>query len=295
MRRILITGGTGQVGTELLRCRWQSDVELVAPTRDEFDLRDADNIESYVTKGGFCAVINSGAYTAVDGAEDEVLTAWKVNALAPAAMAASTKKCGIPIVQLSTDYVFDGTKNVPYVEDDPVAPISVYGASKAAGEQAIRTANPRHVILRTAWVFSEHGSNFVDTMLRLGADRESLNVVDDQCGSPTSASDIATVLQIIVSRFLESESAPAGTFNFVNTGEATWCEFAREIFAIRADAGHRVPVIRPILTSGYPTKAKRPSNSRLSSAKLRREYGIVPRPWKEALAAVLSNLGRKSF
>ncbi|OMQ42894.1 dTDP-4-dehydrorhamnose reductase [Ensifer sp. 1H6] len=290
MRRILITGGTGQIGTELLRCRWPCDIELIAPTRQELDLSDGDSIERYIDKGAFCAVINSGAYTAVDRAEGDVLTAWKVNALAPAAMAWATKKCDIPIVQISTDYVFDGVKNTPYIEDDPVAPLGVYGASKEAGEQAVRTANPRHVILRTAWVFSAHGTNFVRTMLRLGAERDVVSVVDDQVGCPTAASDIAAVLATITCRLIEDTSAPVGTYCFVNAGDATWYDFAREIFQQRKRAGYSIPTLEAIGTSEYPTPARRPANSRLSSDKLKRDFSVEPRHWPVALKQVLESL-----
>ncbi len=290
MRRILITGGTGQVGTELLRCLWPSDIELIAPTRRELDLTDCDTIESYIAAGDFCAVINSGAYTAVDRAESDVLTAWKVNALAPAAMAAATKKSGVPIVHVSTDYVFDGAKDRPYVEDDAVAPLGVYGASKEAGEQAVRTGNPRHVILRTAWVFSAQGANFVKTMLRLGKERTLLKVVNDQHGSPTAASDIASAIATITYRLIESESAPVGTYSFVNAGEATWYDFAREIFLQRRSAGYTVPALEPIRTNQYPTPAQRPANSRLSTDKLKRDFGVEARDWTVALQQVLASL-----
>lgn len=290
MRRILITGGTGQVGTELLRCSWRSDIELVAPTRQELDLSDCDSIEAYIAAGDFCAAINSGAYTAVDQAEGDVLTAWKVNALAPAAMAAATKKCRIPIVHVSTDYVFDGAKKEPYVEDDPVAPLGVYGASKEAGEQAVRTGNSRHVILRTAWIFSAHGTNFVKTMLRLGEERPLIKVVNDQQGCPTAASDIASALATVTLRLTEDEGAPVGTYNFANAGEATWYDLACEIFQQRRSAGYEVPALEPIGTSQYPTPARRPANSRLSTDKLRRDFVVEPRAWSIALRQVLASL-----
>ena len=286
MRRLLITGGTGQVGTELLNCHWPADTELVAPTRQELDLSDFDSIGTYISQGEFDAVINCGAYTAVDKAESEVLTAWKINALAPAALAAATKIAGIPLVHLSTDYVFDGSKIEPYTEDDPVAPLGVYGASKEAGEQAVRTGNPRHVILRTAWVFSAHGSNFVKTMLRLGKERELVKVVDDQMGCPTAASDIAAVVRQIVVRLIEDLKAPVGTYHFVNSGAATWCTFALDLFTKREAAGFKVPKIEAIATEDYPTPARRPRNSQLSTEKLKRDYGVQPRDWPTALEDV---------
>lgn len=293
MRRILITGGTGQVGTELLGSSWASDIELVAPTRKELDLSYCDGIEGYISAGDFCGVVNSGAYTAVDRAESDILTAWKVNALAPAAIAAATKRLGIPLVHVSTDYVFDGSKNGPYVEEDPVMPLGVYGASKEAGEQAVRTGNPRHVILRTAWVFSAHGSNFVKTMLRLGEERTLLKVVDDQCGSPTSASDVASAIAAIACRLIEQDTAPLGTYSFVNAGEATWYRFAQEIFQQRKSAGYDAPALEPIRTDQYPTPARRPANSRLATDKLRRDFGIEPRVWTAALQQALVYLSEQ--
>ncbi|WP_457587937.1 dTDP-4-dehydrorhamnose reductase [Ensifer canadensis] len=290
MRRILITGGTGQVGTEMLRHIWPDDIQLVAPTRRELDLSDCESIGNFIAAGDFCGVINCGAYTAVDRAEDEVLTAWKVNALAPAALAVASKKRGIPIVHVSTDYVFDGLKNAPYTEDDPVAPLGVYGASKEAGEQGIRTGNPHHIILRTAWIFSAHGSNFVKTMLRLGKERSLIRVVNDQRGCPTGASDIASALRLITLRLTEDKGAPVGTYNFVNAGGATWYDLAREIFEQRKGAGHEVPALEPIGTSEYPTPARRPANSRLATEKFRRDFDMKPRDWTAALQQVLASI-----
>ncbi|WDZ80913.1 dTDP-4-dehydrorhamnose reductase (plasmid) [Ensifer adhaerens] len=289
-RRILITGGTGQVGTELLRYPWPEDIQLVAPNRHELDLTDCDSIDQYISTGDFSAVINSGAYTAVDRAESDVVTAWKVNALAPAAIAAASKRIGIPLVHLSTDYVFDGVKNGPYFEGDSVAPLGVYGASKEAGEQAVRTGNPRHVILRTAWVFSAHGTNFVKTMLRLGAQGGLIRVVDDQIGSPTAASDIAMAVATITNLLIERSHAPTGTYGFVNSGQTTWFGFAQEIFRQRKDAGFLVPSLEPIATSQYPSPARRPANSRLSTEKVRRDFALEPRNWVDALKPVVESI-----
>jgi dTDP-4-dehydrorhamnose reductase len=288
--KILVTGGTGQVGTELCRFPWPVDVEIVAPGRATLDLCDPDGIKTFVAEENLSAVINPAAYTAVDKAESDVVGAWTVNALAAAALAEATKKAGIPLVQVSTDYVFDGSSRSPYRESDPVAPLGVYGASKEAGEQAVRTANPRHVILRTAWVFSPHGNNFVKTMLRLAADRSSLRVVDDQRGSPTAAKDIAAVLAAITVRLIADDKAPTGTYHFVNSGEVTWCGFAREIFRQRAKAGYKIPDVEAITTADYPTPARRPAYSGLSTQKLNRDFGIVPRDWRDALSDTLSQL-----
>ncbi len=218
------------------------------------------------------------------------MTAWKVNALAPAALAWATAQAGIPMIQLSTDYVFDGSKAGAYVEDDPVGPVSVYGASKEAGEQAVRAGNPRHLILRTAWVVSPYGANFIKTMLRLAQTRDRLTVVDDQHGCPTSAADIAGALAVIAARMANDEAAPTGTYHFVNSGEATWCEFAREVFALARARGLAAPTVEAIPTSAYPTPARRPANSRLDTAKLTRDFGVEPRDWRTAVSEVVEIL-----
>jgi dTDP-4-dehydrorhamnose reductase len=286
---ILLTGGSGQVGTEVVRLA-PAGLNIVAPGRTELDMADPDSIARMVASRPWAAVINSAAYTAVDKAESDIVTAWKVNALGPAALAQATAAAAIPLVHVSTDYVFDGSKDGFYREDDPVAPLGVYGASKQAGEQAVRTGNPRHVILRTAWVVSPHGANFVKTMLRLAETRPELGVVDDQRGCPTSATDIAGVLLKIAQRLITSVDAPTGVYHFVNRGEATWCEFARAIFAVAAERGHPPPKVNAITTADYPTPARRPANSRLDVAKLAQDYAIAPRPWKAALEEIVATL-----
>lgn len=291
--RILITGATGQIGQELCLYVWPAGVEIVAATRDQLDLGDADTIEAFIENGGFDAVINPAAYTAVDKAESDLVTAWKVNALAAAALAAATRKVGIPLLHVSTDYVFDGSKETAYDESDPIDPVGVYGASKAAGELAVRTGNPRHLILRTSWVFSRHGNNFVKTMLRLAADRPLLRVVDDQHGCPTPARDIAATLATIALRMIADPNAPSGTYHFSNQGPVTWCGFAREIFRQRAEAGHPAPEVEGITTADYPTPAKRPANSVLNIGKLAADYAIRPGFWTEALKETLAELDQK--
>lgn len=286
---ILLTGGSGQVGTEVIALA-PAGLNIVAPGRDQLDLADPDAIAALVASRPWAAVINCAAHTAVDRAETEIVEAWKANALAPAALAQATAKAGVPLIQVSTDYVFDGSKAGFYVETDPVAPVSVYGASKEAGEQAVRTGNPRHVILRTAWVVSPHGANFIKTMLRLAETRPELRVVDDQHGCPTSASDIAQALLAIAQRMIADPQAPVGTYHFVNSGEATWCGFARAIFEIAAEHGRPAPKVEGITTADYPTPARRPANSRLDVAKLAHDYAIAPRPWRTAVEEIVETL-----
>lgn len=283
---ILVTGGSGQVGGALVRLA-AGNMEIVAPDRAGLDLRDPAALAAMVGSRRWAAVVNCAAYTAVDKAESDSVAAWQVNALAPAALAAATAAANIPIVQLSTDYVFDGTSPTPYGEEDRVAPLGVYGASKLGGELAVRTANPAHIILRTAWVVSTTGSNFIKTMLRLGADRPQLRVVADQQGCPTSADDIARAILTIVSHL---GSGPYGTYHFVNDGEATWHGLAEAVFARAAGHGRTAPSVEPIATRDYPTPAARPANSRLATAKIGRDHGVVPRDWHVAVDEIVDTL-----
>ena len=287
---ILITGGAGQIGLELQAVDWPKNVVIHAPTRAEMDLSDVTSVRAAFAKTTFAAVINSGAYTAVDKAEEEIAAAFAANAMGPAVLAEVTREAGVPLVQVSTDYVFDGSKDGLYVEDDPIGPLGVYGASKLAGELAVRSGNPRSVVLRTAWVLSVHRSNFLKTMLRLAVDRPALRVVDDQHGCPTSARDIAEALQNITLKMIADIDAPIGVYHFVNDGETTWAGLARDIFALSAAAGGPSATVEGIPSADYPTPARRPSNSRLSTEKLTRDYAIAPRPWQAAVAEVIAEL-----
>ena len=288
---ILVLGGAGQVGTELQAHAWPAGIAVHAPGRADLDITDADAVAAALAARDYRAVINTAAYTAVDKAESDVVAAWRLNALAPAILAAATAAKNIPFVHVSTDYVFAGTKPAgAYAPDEPIDPQSVYGASKAAGELAVRTANPRHAIVRTAWVVSPHRGNFVKTMLRLAAERDALTVVDDQHGCPTSATDLAAALATIAQRLATDGSAPTGTFHYVNAGDTTWCGFAEAIVAASARRGGRSVPVKGIATSAYPTPARRPANSRLSTDSLTTAYGLVPRPWQAALDDILDRL-----
>lgn len=286
---LLLTGGSGQVGTGIKRSN-RDRFDIIAPGRDEVDLCDPASITDYISSRDWAAILNCAAYTAVDKAEADEMTAFKVNAIAPGIIAQAAAERAIPVLHVSTDYVFNGGKRAPYVEDDPVAPLGVYGASKEAGERAVRGAGGRHIILRTAWVVSPWSNNFVKTMLRLAAEREELGVVRDQIGCPTSAVDIAETLLFLTEHLLATPIAPTGTYHFVNAGRASWYDLATHVFLRAAEHGLKVPKVNAITTAEYPTPATRPANSLLSTDKLAIDYAISPRPWQNAIDEILATL-----
>lgn len=289
--RFLLLGGTGQVGEELRALVLPDDVEVVAPSRAERDLADARATMNVIAAEPWSAVINAAAYTEVDRAEGEEAWTFTVNAAAPSRLAAETGRRGIPLVHIFTDYVFDGRKGAPYVEQDEVAPLNVYGRSKLAGERAVGAANPRHIILRTSWVYSPYRKNFVKTILRLTAERDSLSIVADQHGCPTAARDIAKAcLEIALRCAAQPERAPYGVYHFAGEGEATWFEFARAIVDLAADRLGRSPQVVPIKTSEYPTPAARAADTRLDSTAVFRAFGVKPRPWHQALEDTIDRL-----
>ena len=290
-RKIMVIGRTGQVAHELKRGAWPADFVVDFLGRAELDLARSDAARNAVIAARPEIVVNAAAYTAVDAAETDRDAAFAVNRDAPAALAEACAEIGAVLVHYSTDYVFDGTKAGAYVEDDPINPLSIYGASKAEGEAAIRTRLDRHVILRTAWVYSPIGRNFVKTMLRLGAERERLGIVDDQRGSPTAAADIAAATIAICTQLALGRQDGFGTFHFCGGGVASWYEFARAIFAGAAERGLKTPhTVEPIATDAYPTPAYRPRNSALDCGKLERSFGIAAPPWQAALSACLDEI-----
>jgi dTDP-4-dehydrorhamnose reductase len=287
--RFLLFGGTGQVGEEFRALAMPDGVQLVAPSRDALDLEDVGAIARVIAAEPWNAVINAAAYTQVDRAEGEEAVAFAVNAGAPSRLAAETGRRGIPLVHISTDYVFDGTKGAPYVEQDKVAPLNVYGRSKLAGEHGARAANARHVILRTSWAYSPYRTNFVKTILRLAAERERLAIVADQRGCPTAARDIAKAcLDIAMRCTSDPERAPYGVYHFAGAGEASWFELAKAI--VDMSSGRRVgsPQVVPIRTCEYPTPAARPLDARLDCTAVVREFGVDLRPWREALEETIN-------
>jgi dTDP-4-dehydrorhamnose reductase len=283
--RILMFGATGQLAREIL-VRAGSHA-ITALGRGDVDLADADAVEAAVASTDANLVINAAAYTAVDRAESEEELAFAINARAPGSMAMACAAQGLPLVHISTDYVFNGEKAGAWSEDDPIAPLNAYGRSKAAGEAAILATSVRALILRTSWVFSSHGSNFVKTMLRAAETRAELRVVDDQRGRPTAAGDLAAFILDSAPRLIDGNQALFGVFHFAGAGVTTWRSFAEAIFA---ESHGPKPRIVPISTADYPTPARRPRNSALDCAKLAQVFGVSPRPWRDGLIETLNAL-----
>ena len=278
--KILVFGQTGQVATEL-----QRQAAVTALGREAVDLGSPEACAEVIRESDAAAVINAAAWTAVDRAEAEEAAATVVNGAAPAAMAQAAAQKGIPFLHVSTDYVFSGTGTKAWVETDPVAPANAYGRSKLAGEAEVQAAGGNWAILRTSWVFSAHGSNFLRTMLRLGETRETLGVVADQIGGPTPAADIAAALLTMARTMAAGQRG--GLYHFGGQPWVSWADFAREIFA---QAGRKVTVTG-IPTSAYPTPATRPLNSRLDCGAITRDFGLAAPDWKAGVKQVLRDLG----
>lgn len=288
--KVLILGRAGQVARELATADWPAGLEPVIAGRPEFDMARPETLEPLLTRTAPMVVINATAYTAVDKAEAEPGLAFAVNRDGPARLAELCRQRGFALLHISTDYVFDGAKAAPYLEDDAVAPLNVYGASKEAGEAAIRALCSRHLILRTSWVYGVHGQNFVKTMLRLGVERKELRVVADQHGAPTAAADIAAVLVRIAETAAGREEAPWGTCHYGGGGDTTWYGLADHIFEAQERATGRRPRLVAIATADYPAPARRPANSRLDCSRIGRAFGIACRPWREGVDRVLEAL-----
>lgn len=296
--RILVAGAAGQVAQSLVEAskalveagRAQG-LDLVALGRPDFDLTCESDVVRVVADVKPDVVINAAAYTAVDQAESEPDAAHLLNATAAGWLAREAARAGAPILHLSTDYVFDGAKTAPYVEDDALAPLGVYGASKLAGERAVAAANPHHVIARTAWVYSPFGKNFVRTMLRLAADREELGVVADQTGNPTYAPHIAEALLMMAGQCVKHGPDDLwGIFHLVAPDEAVWADLAEAAFADSRAIGGPAARVRRITAAEYPTPARRPQNSRLDAGKLKRIYGVRLPPWRDGVKACVGRI-----
>ena len=288
--RLLVFGETGQVARELSRLAAARGIALEALGRDRADLADPAACAAAVTGAEADAVINAAAYTAVDRAESEPELARAVNAAAPAAMARAAPARGLPFLHVSTDYVFDGAPGRAWREGDPTRPLGVYGASKRAGEREVLAAGGDATVLRTAWVFSSHGKNFVRTMLTVGRGREEMRVVGDQRGGPTPAADIARALWTIAAARVAGRGAP-GIYHFAGAPAASWAEFAEAIFA--ASGWTERPRVTPIATEDWPTKAARPRNSVLDCGAIARVFGIAQPDWRAGLASVIAELSKE--
>jgi dTDP-4-dehydrorhamnose reductase len=286
---ILVFGRAGQVARELAGLAKAGGLALTFAGRETLDLVDHGAIDGLIAQIAPAAVINAAAYTAVDRAEREPDAAYTLNRDAPAAMAQACASRGLPFVHFSTDYVFDGTLDRPYVETDPTGPTSIYGASKLAGERAVTQAGGATIILRTAWVYSVHGTNFVKTMLRLAADRNEIGVVADQIGRPTWARDCAEVALLAVDA-LAAAPGLAGLYHFNGADDASWADLAGETFDLSARLGGPTARVRPIATADYPTPARRPANSRLDCGKIETALPWRCPPWRESLALCMTQM-----
>ncbi len=288
--RLAVTGLTGQVVSSLIE-RAPREVELIAIGRPQLDLSRRDAVLATLRAVRCDAIISAAAYTQVDKAESEPDVAMRVNGDGAGFVAETAAELDVPLLHLSTDYVFDGALARPYREDDPTNPTGAYGRSKLAGEQRILAAHGDATILRTSWVYSPFGDNFVKTMLRLGEAREEVRVVADQIGNPTCALDIADAL-IIIARRMAGDPAPAlrGVFHLSGEGETNWAEVAEAIFAAAEKRGRKPVRVRRITTADYPSAARRPANSRLDNTKLREHFGLVLPPWRRSLTACVDRL-----
>jgi dTDP-4-dehydrorhamnose reductase len=290
--RLVVTGRQGQVARSLVERAAGTGIEVITLERPQLDLAGpSDRIINVIEAARPDVIASVAAYTAVDKAESEPELAFAVNEGGARAVAQAANRLGLPLIHLSTDYVFDGAKDVPYVEEDATGPTGVYGASKLAGEKAVLTEHSDCAVLRTAWVYSPFGANFVKTMLRLSGDRDEVAVVADQRGNPTSALDIAGGI-LRVAKNLAGSADPnlRGIFHMTAAGEASWAEFAEAIFAASGEYGGPTAHVRPIRTADYPTAAKRPPNSRLDSSKVARLHGVSLPDWRSSLKEVVSRL-----
>ena len=287
--RVLVIGANGQLGWELCRKGEEQGFDMVALDLPEIDITEPSTVKKEVSQTGISLVINAAAYTAVDKAESEPDLAFAANRDGPGYLASSCAQVGIPLIHVSTDYVFDGSKKGPYLETDPVSPLGVYGQSKAAGETEVRDHLQEHLILRTAWLYGVHGHNFVKTMLLLAREKEVLRVVADQYGCPTYAADLAEAILAILAQIAEAGDIAWGTYHYCSKGITTWHGFAEKIFDLAKECDSlMVKEVVPIATAEYPTPAKRPANSVLDCSLIIEHFGISPRPWQESLAYMIN-------
>ncbi len=286
---ILVFGAGGQVGRELVALAHTRGIAVIGLTRADADITDAGTVERAIRQHAPAIVVNAAAYTAVDRAESEPEAARAANAEGPANLAAACARAEVPLVHISTDYVFDGKKRGPYVEDDPIGPLSVYGRTKAEGEARVRAARPHHVILRTSWVYGAYGANFLTHVLKLARERDELRIVADQIGCPTATADIAEAILALAPRLI-ADAGVAGTYHFAGSGQTSRNGLANEIVAGQQPFTGRIPRVVAITTAEYPTLAKRPMNSVLDCSRFRATFGYVARPWRERVAEIVESL-----
>ena len=289
-RAILVTGGTGQVAQALAAAAGRRDLRVVG--RPDFDFDRPQTLRAALDAVSPSLVVNAAAYTAVDKAESEPDAAWRANRDGPAALGAWCAERGARLIHISTDYVFDGLKGAPYVEEDATGPTGVYGASKLAGEQAVLALCPRAIVLRTAWVYSPTGKNFVRTMLTLGRTRDRLTVVADQKGCPTAAADLADAILAIAGQIAEAgwQARFAGVYHAAGSGWTTWFGLATAVFEAAARHGALVPAVVPITTAAWPTPARRPADSRLACEKLAATFGLGLPDWRGSLRRTVDTM-----
>jgi dTDP-4-dehydrorhamnose reductase len=280
-----VTGAGGMTGSEITRQAANVGWDCISFSKSELDIANRDAVFDAIGSARPDIVVNAAAFTAVDDAEREEQRATRINGVGAGFVAQAASAAGAGVIHISTDYVFDGRSSTPYLPSDPVSPVNAYGRSKLAGEKAVRDANPRHVIVRTSWVYSHEGRNFVRTMLRLGETRNEISVVCDQQGSPTSAADLAAAL-LKIADTMRKGGAASGTHHFSNAGVTNWYEFAKTIFEMRGEG----PVVEPIATADYPTPAARPAWSVLDCTSFEKEFSMQRRPWQTALRDVMDKL-----
>ena len=289
--KILVTGAHGQVGWELSRRGARKDFNILALDRAALDITDESAVNQIVGRSGAALVVNGAAYTAVDQAESESKLAFAVNRDGPAYLATACAEAGIPLIHISTDYVFDGHKRGAYVETDKVAPLGVYGESKAAGDEEVKTRLPNHIIIRTSWLYGVQGNNFVKTMLRLGRERDVIQVVKDQYGCPTYAADLAETILQIAGQIQKNRQITWGTYHYCGKGVASWHDLAEATLSLaKKYTSLRVKTIEAIGTADYPTPAKRPLNSALDCSLVEKTFNIHPKPWRESLAQMIKRM-----
>jgi dTDP-4-dehydrorhamnose reductase len=291
---MLVFGGHGQLGREIADEAAAHGLPVVAVPRSEADVTSPDEVAQAISTHRPAVVINAAAYTKVDDAETQADEAFRINEKGAATLARACTAGGIPLIHISTDYVFDGSKAGPYRENDPVAPLGVYGRSKAAGEAAVASLAERYVILRSSWLYGVHGANFLKTILRLAGERDELQVVADQRGCPSGTADLAQAI-LLAAQALAADAAVSGTYHFAGNGVATWHEFATEIVAAQSAFTGRRPPVRATATADYPRPASRPANSELDSSRFAATFSLRAMPWRErthqVVAALLSAAG----